>query len=336
MSVFRKCTKCDVIFAKDISFCPLCGGLLSHCEPNLSIAQYTFKEIKRGEIEITSYNGPDADINVPSSINGMTVVSIGKYAFANRNGIRSVILPETVKVIKCDAFYNSSLTSIVLPNSIQSIGVADDDSLSGYIFNNEGHGAFEASRITSVTIPPSVKEIFPRAFAKCPLLSSVKFECNIKSIPESCFQECRRLTTLDLPNSIQSIEEKAFESSGLTTIKIPGSTKEIGSSCFRNCTRLSSVFLGNGIEEISSGAFLNCSSLYKIAIPASVKKMDATAFQITHEYTSNTWAGPYGWMPEKRSCIDRTIKLYCQPGSYAMVFAASNNLDYDSIENWGS
>ena len=43
---------------------------------------------------------------------------------------------------------------------------------------------------------------------------------------------------------------------------------------------LESVMFGNGVEEIGDYAFENCTSLSKVYIPVSVKKIGAEAFLV--------------------------------------------------------
>ena len=88
-----------------------------------------------------------------------TVVSIEHYAF-QYTGLTSVVIPDTVTSIGDYAFRNcNSLTSVVLSKSLLSIGQL----------------AFEYCGISSITIPSTVQNIDFAAFYGCGNLSSVIF-----------------------------------------------------------------------------------------------------------------------------------------------------------------
>ncbi|MBE5923850.1 MAG: hypothetical protein E7271_05195 [Lachnospiraceae bacterium] len=59
---------------------------------------------------------------IPETIEGVTVQSIGEWAFYNHEGLTSVTLPDTVTIIKKGAFYGcSSLESITIPKGVTTI-----------------------------------------------------------------------------------------------------------------------------------------------------------------------------------------------------------------------
>ncbi|EHJ02118.1 Ig domain protein group 2 domain protein [Clostridium sp. DL-VIII] len=102
---------------------------------------------------ITTYNGSDTQLIMPSTINGVPVTNIGKSSFKNLSNITSIIIQGNVISIGDSAFQGcSKLSSIVIPNSITSIG---DSAFWG------------CNNLTSITIPDSVKSIGNYAFVDC-------------------------------------------------------------------------------------------------------------------------------------------------------------------------
>lgn len=97
---------------------------------------FTYRFVTSDTIEITSYYGYEAEVTVPSSIDGYTVVGIqsfhSKEGYSTPNKfVTKVILPNTVTYIADDAFYDdddwgsqthSSLREIVLPEGLKIIG----------------------------------------------------------------------------------------------------------------------------------------------------------------------------------------------------------------------
>lgn len=79
-------------------------------------------EITDGSAEVTAYNGTAADVDIPETLAGFKVTSIGEDAF-RKNGLKSVSMPDTVKTIKKSAFADcASLTTVQFSSSLESIG----------------------------------------------------------------------------------------------------------------------------------------------------------------------------------------------------------------------
>ena len=122
--------------------------------------------------------------------------------------------------------------------------------------------AYDNDSLTSITIPNSVDSIGNGAFLACNSLTSVTIGNNVTSIGNGAFCGCRRLTSVNIPNSVTSIGGSAFEyCSSLTSVTIPNRVISIGSYAFKNCNSLTSVTIGNSVASIGDRAFYNCSSL---------------------------------------------------------------------------
>ena len=65
----------------------------------------------------------DTEVVIPSIIDGLTVTSIGQFAFSGCSALESIVIPDSVTSIGVWAFYCcTSLESIVIPDSVTSIG----------------------------------------------------------------------------------------------------------------------------------------------------------------------------------------------------------------------
>src|SRR6185369_15751942 len=82
---------------------------------------YTYTT-NNGTITITRYKGPDGDVNIPDTINGLPVTRIGTSAFFS-GLLTSVTIPDSVTSIGDEAFaVCTNLNSVTIPDNVTSIG----------------------------------------------------------------------------------------------------------------------------------------------------------------------------------------------------------------------
>ncbi len=89
------------------------------------------------------------------------------------------------------------------------------------------------SGLTSVVIPNSVTSIGYNAFKDCASLTSVEIPASVTSIGAFAFDGCGSLASMVIPNSVASIGNYAFYNcTSLTSVEIPASVKNIGEAAF--------------------------------------------------------------------------------------------------------
>ncbi len=171
------------------------------------------------------------------------------------------------------AFFGcSSLTSIILPNSVTNIGE---------------NAFFGCSSIPSINIPTGVINIGDFAFKGCTSLTFINIPDGVTKIGESAFSECSNLSYIFIPESVTSIGREAFnECSSLETINIPYGVTIIDYRLFIGCSSLSSISLHDGITEIGSQAFSGCSSLVSFEMPINATTLGDRAFSRCTSLTS--------------------------------------------------
>ena len=90
--------------------------------------------------------------------------------------------------------------------------------------------------LSDIVIPSSVTSIGNRAFLSCLSLSKIVIPSSVTSIGDSAFFWCRSLSDIVIPSSVTSIGNRAFLSClSLSKIVIPSSVTSIGKSAFYNC-----------------------------------------------------------------------------------------------------
>ncbi|MDE6089688.1 MAG: leucine-rich repeat domain-containing protein [Duncaniella sp.] len=267
----------------------------------LSAAAYDFEVdglyyniLSPAECEVTTgeekYVG---NVSIPSTVSyrnrELSVTRIGD-GFTGCSGLTSVIIPNSVTSIGSGAFSGcSGLTSVVIPNSVTSIGVSAFSGCSG---------------LTSVVIPNSITEIWWDTFKDCSGLTSVVIPNSVTSIGYDAFSGCSGLTSVVIPNSVTRINYGPFplQSNGtfsgcssLTSVVISNSLTSIGCRTFSGCSSLTSVVIPNSVTSIGDGAFIGCSGLTSVVIPNSVTEVGALAFseckslkEVTFECSSST------------------------------------------------
>lgn len=166
------------------------------------------------------------------------VVSIGEGAFANR-GLKSVVIPNTIKYIKGYAFANNNMFFVSFPNKLQTLG----------------RRSFKNNSLTSVTIPEDVKNISDEAFANnC--LSEVILPKNLTTIGKNSFQN-NELTKVKIPTTVIRIKEFAFFNNVLVDITIPERVREIGSLAFGN-NHIKNITFKNRLSQLVWEPFVEC------------------------------------------------------------------------------
>lgn len=195
-------------------------------------------------------NGTLMGIKLPQSLQ-----SIGNDAF---NGCRalcgSITLPETVETVGDYAFQNCPLLEeILFSGSLARIG--------DYAFNG-------CSRLQSAYIPDNIEEIGRYAFSGCNSLAELFLPDGLTSINDGCFKNCG-ITQLKFPSSLVSIGNSAFNSSALEIVDLSGclELKEIKDRAFIYCSSLKTVNLPASLERIGTEAFSDCKALAHISSP---------------------------------------------------------------------
>ena len=170
--------------------------------------QYTIDENDSTAVSVTGTTGygdenNKKDLALPETVeyNGVTytVTSIGKGAFARKNGLNSIVIPNTVVLIAEGAFAsNWGLASIEIPASVVEIGTR----------------AFEwAGNIAEVKFAANsqLKILGTSAFSHAKGLKSIELPEGLTTIKNCAFADCNVLESVTIPASVTTIMEHMFD-----------------------------------------------------------------------------------------------------------------------------
>ncbi|MDU3125719.1 MAG: leucine-rich repeat domain-containing protein, partial [Finegoldia magna] len=162
-----------LIFAMVIGFAPV-NIYASDVPPRQEVTAESDFDFDASSGTIKKYKGTATDVVIPEKINGKTVRIIGKGAFGKKK-LSSVVIPEGVETIGQGAFINNLLTTIKLPSTVKkidSMAFTLNKSLSKVELNEGlefiGQKAFmnDSSLTGEITIPSTVKTVMTSAFNK--------------------------------------------------------------------------------------------------------------------------------------------------------------------------
>ena len=125
-----------------------------------------------------------------------------------------------------------------------------------------GEAFVYCGKMTSISLPNTIRSIGFRVFEGCSGLKSVKIPDSVTKIEGLAFSYCTGLTSVEIPNSVTSIEWQAFLCcKSLTSIEIPNSVSVIECGTFSGCENLASVTIPESMTSIDEVAFADCYSL---------------------------------------------------------------------------
>ena len=239
------------------------------------------------------------------------VEGIGDYAFSDNEKITKITLPESVTGLGAHAFEKcDNLYSVVMPDGIKNIG--------GYAFyecmklvvkslpsslETIGEHAFDfCHSIAEVSIPDSVHDIGDCAFYKCESLKSVFLPASLTKYGYRVFAGCKLLNDFTISPKCENFTVDAgilYSADRTELVEYPygKSLEDVSIADSVKTIRAYSFFRSfegyedddddfikkvnfNSVEKIGAYAFANRKSLTQINLPATIKEVSATAFNL--------------------------------------------------------
>lgn len=209
--------------------------------------------------EITNFNSNVRELNIPRivKVNGAfhKITSIGKGAFQNSN-LTSVSIPESVDTINDNAFEASPITHVIMSSDTTTIG------------NN----AFANCKIKDIKF---VQSHFTAKYPD-PKTGYMHFR-EIHTIGNGAFKN-NKLENVHIEDTITTIGDNAFANNNLTKVKFDKHSKmqDIHKAAFKNNQLEGSLDLPEA-TDIYEDAFAN-NNLTKVNLPHNACHIHSNAF----------------------------------------------------------
>lgn len=231
-------------------------------------------------------------------------VAIGKKALYGIETLKTVSVPEGVKVFGEFAFSHSGLTSIQTPSTLESIQAKAFFYCKDFtsIQLNEGlktigDSAFEQSALEALFIPASIEEIGSSITVATNVVHTGP-DCTIEidSASKSLFLDgegglyrrqadgvhmvqllYREATSYTAWDGVDVVDDYAFaHHASIEDVVFPEGLKRIGASAFRCCGHLRSVSIPDSVAYIGADAFLD-TNIERFRVPASLEHLGKNA-----------------------------------------------------------
>jgi hypothetical protein len=259
---------------------------------------------------------PFADWVAVFGTDGATNITIPTGAFSKCDDLKTLVIPEGVIEISVFAFANKYLESVTFSNTLLVLD----------------HQAFTETNITEVDIPDSVTSIGKACFSET-LLRKVTIGTSVRSVGEFAFANTYLSSlTFRSPSSLEFMGMSAFspnlgknpfipELKALSSVQIPKSVTNMAEIVFQNVGLMSLTFeSGSKLESIGDLAFSENYAIGTINLPSSLQRLGRAVFAMATNLKSVKINSPElgGTMGAAKGYIDR-------------VFIACDSLQADDV-----
>ena len=282
---------------------------------------------------ITSYNGSDLFVDIPSEIDGHSVTEITSTTFKNDNSIVGIEVPNGVTTIGQGTFKNCLKAQYIsLPATLKNI---DTNTLTS---NDDCVYIVERNSVAEKFVTENDMN-YKKRFASDKVSESGQDD-NISYRYNNITSSLYVYGEDEIKNYNSDNQPWKNYKSTAKSIKLFDGITSIGNYAFYNFTSVTpEVTIPSSVEKINYESFGNCTSLKKITIPDNVKTIENCAFEncsavteielgkgLTQLGTSNGYYyNPFYNMTSVKKITFNTEKVPTTP--YADLFQFMNNLE---------
>lgn len=236
----------------------------------------------------------DCDKLLSIDLDGCSIDTIGKEAFANCNNLSYVVMPAFTWYIGERAFANCAFSDLIIPRSLRKIysnsfsGCSNleridvDEDNDVYDSRDNCNAIIETASNTlllgcqNTKIPNGVTSIGDYAFYGCSRLTSITIPYSRTSYGNYAFYGCSRLASMTSTNTVVSFGDWVFSGcTSLKNVKIGNSVVSVGRGAYSGCTGLLSVRIGSSLTNLGEDVFYGCTKLASIIVESDNTKYDS-------------------------------------------------------------
>ena len=199
---------------------------------------------------VIDYVGTSLEIFISEKYEGLPVTKISENAFEQKN-IKSIIIPNSIATIGKNAFHECK--------SLVSVKMGGVTYIQDYAF-------YECKALTEILFSDTLTTIGRSAFGFCSSLKSINFPSSLSKIYYGAFNYSACLETDTNGITYVGTWIVKYDNSS-TVLNVPEGTKGIANYAFGGCTKLRDIVIPNTINHIGEDAFSGCSNLKSISLP---------------------------------------------------------------------
>lgn len=257
---------------------------------------YYFADKDKTQIYVTGFKGSvsaDGVVEIPDSIDGYPVVGIAEHTFDNLQELKKVIIPETVKDIDKDAFYNCTAIVEVRMDNKGEVDIGEDvfdatkwyeDHKQDYVISGTTLVGYKGND-EIVAVPYNCTMIADGAFKNNTTIKTVYIDKAVTTIGENAFAGCTSLEEVIMGAGAGTItiDKNAFADTpwlanypstfvilGTTLVKYKGSDNYVAIPNVVTAIADEAFFVGESNEGIA----------FKVRVPVSVKEFGDDCFYL--------------------------------------------------------
>lgn len=233
---------------------------------------------------------------------GTAELTIGDAAFAEMTSLVKISLPERLKSIGDEAFYDCANLSVVVIPSTMTVDMIGEDAF------------YDCSSLVELVNKSEID--FENEYSSDVGYINYACESIIEDIADSAvavdadgyitftLEDTVYLIgyvggskNLVVPTDVTAIYPEAFSETDIESVELPEGLTEIGEQAFYYCESLESINIPSTVASIGEEAFYYCRPLTSIVIPESVTTMGSSVFSGCYDLTvfARAAAKPDGW-----------------------------------------
>ncbi len=277
---------------------------------------------------VVGYSGTLTDITVPSKYRGLTVTHIVASAFANNTTVHSIVLPNSIQSIDANAFAGcSSIESMTLPFvglQKQEKNSSDDAYPIGLIFGRDNYSGSIGTEQRYYAYNGVGYQNFSGTFYIPASLKSVTITDN--SIPAYAFYNCEGINSIILSDNVEFVGNDAFYNCNNLICNEYGNAYYLGSANNKyvvlvkaKSIDISTCEIHANTRIIASRAFEGSTSFDKLTISDNVKYIGSYAFSNCSALTQISWGNSIEFIGKSAFSGCRSLNDLTLPNSIISI-----------------